>query len=246
MKPPSKNRRRLNVLKKARNRQNVDRINADFSKYFIDLGSLQNTISALLSSNPKDSYELLSSIYTKPSDIALIDSLESSLNNNWRLYDSADKNLAPVPVWGELSHRMQLVSDSYSPLVLFNNYKKSIKGLNERLRILRQELRKNYSEELLIQINQLVAQIHQLASEAHEDYKLRSRKFHGKLFSFQRDLRYTYRQIIRFLFKNLDDESAGVNALLVRVQNKGLLTSEKINQDEFKKKEMARFYKRSA
>lgn len=246
MKRFSKNRRKFKALKKARDRQNVDRINAEFSQYFLDIGSLQKSLSDLIKS-PENVQNFLSRFYTSPADVAAINTYESLprfIECNKIEPETIADPFVPSK-WAELEHHMLIVSEAHSPLFYFSGYKKSIKILNQRLRVLRQELRRNFSENLLSEINVLVAEIRQLASEAHEDYKIRSRQYHGKLFSIQRDLRYTYRQIIRFLFKNLDDETAIVNSLFVRFQNKRLLTTEK-NHYEFKEEEMDRFHKRSA
>jgi hypothetical protein len=135
--------------------------------------------------------------------------------------------------WHEFSNRLQVITETHSSFYIKID-KKRIENVNNQLRRLRTELRRSGSKRILSEIKELVSELRSLATQTILKVSCYSKKSSKKLFSYTRNLRFIYRQIIRFLFKNLDDESGDVVNLvafasvgMVLSTNKNLLTNDR-------------------
>ena len=81
-------------------------------------------------------------------------------------------------------------------------------NLNEEIRILKQELKANFSKKLLQKIRELVLQLHSIVSFNFGKQRKHLKRLNKNLSgSFISDIRKTFRQAVQLIFKNLPDFS---------------------------------------
>src|SRR5688500_11639178 len=126
MRQQSKNSRKLRNLKKSRNRLRVDQVNTAFSRYFTDIDHLKASLSKVTSPDWSCPAIFESGSYSRHAACKIFDS--TAFSEIWNpgikaviRYDQDD--VFPL---NEISHRIQVVTEAHSPLLLFESYKASV------------------------------------------------------------------------------------------------------------------------